>query len=179
MKSMTGTAVTALLALVAGASAGTALAQAAQHAAYKVTAADTTYLQTHTIDVGDVPGHQLRIYEIQRQFPKNGPVIDGLHLVKQVDRAFSDYTDFKGPAVVYGVWEFDNGDKFYARGDQVTESKRNPDGSLFATSHRISKITGGTGKFETMKGTLNALTTLDTKTGKNETQVDVDYTIGK
>jgi hypothetical protein len=77
------------------------------------------------------------------------------------------------------VWEFDNGDKFYARGDQVTESKRNPDGSLFATSHRISKITGGTGKFATMKGTLNALTTYDTKTGQNGTQVDIDYTMGK
>jgi hypothetical protein len=179
MKWMTVTAGTALFALVAGASPATAFAQTAQYASYKVAAADTTYSQQHTIDVGDVPGHQLRIYEIQRQFPKNGPVIGGLRLVKQVDRAFSDYTDFKGPAVVYGVWEFENGDKFYARGDQVTESKRNPDGSLFATSHRISKITGGTGKFQAMKGTLDALTTLDNKTGKNETQVDLEYSMGK
>jgi hypothetical protein len=99
--------------------------------------------------------------------------------VRQWDRAFSDYTDYKGPAIVYGVWEFENGDKFYARGDQVTESTTNPDGSMTATSHRISKITEGTGKFRDLKGTPKALTTLETKQGLYDTQVDVEYWMDK
>jgi len=41
----------------------------------------------------------------------------------------------RGSGLAGGVWEFENGDKFYARGDQVTESTTNPDGSITATSH--------------------------------------------
>jgi hypothetical protein len=36
------------------------------------------YVQQHVIDMDDVPGHQLRIYEAHRDYPADkAPVIDG------------------------------------------------------------------------------------------------------
>ena len=40
--------------------------------------ANTTYTQQYAIDVGDVPGHQVRIFEIYRRFPNDTPNCEGL-----------------------------------------------------------------------------------------------------
>ena len=32
-------------------------------------AANSTYTQQHVLDVGDVPGHQVRIFELHRTYP--------------------------------------------------------------------------------------------------------------
>jgi hypothetical protein len=51
-----------------------ASAQEKQTIAYKSLAANSKFTQQHVIDVGDVPGHQIRIYEHHRTFPMNPPV---------------------------------------------------------------------------------------------------------
>jgi hypothetical protein len=38
-----------------------------------VEAANSTYTQQHVLDVGDVPGHQIRIYEVHRTYPNDKP----------------------------------------------------------------------------------------------------------
>jgi hypothetical protein len=53
------------------------VAQERQRASFKTSAQNTKYTQQHLIDVGDVPGHQVRIYEIHRTFPADPPVING------------------------------------------------------------------------------------------------------
>jgi hypothetical protein len=53
----------------------------------------------------DVPGHQLRIYEVHRDYPtENGPVIEGEKVVEAWVRGFSNYTNGVGP--VYGNTTF-------------------------------------------------------------------------
>src|SRR6266436_3810700 len=44
---------------------------AQQQLAFKVTAENTQYTQQHTIDVGDVSGHQIRVFEIRRRYPSS------------------------------------------------------------------------------------------------------------
>src|SRR5260370_2080412 len=83
---------------------GGAVAQQNQHVFYKTTAENSKYTQQNVIDVGDVPGHQVRIYEIHRTYPTNPPVINGLKLVEQWTRGTSDYIDNNGTSTTYGVY---------------------------------------------------------------------------
>ena|ERR1700730_2347199 len=84
------------MALLSLAVALPAFAQQKQHISYKVSAENSKYTQQHVIDVGDVPGHQVRVYEIYRSFPNNAPVINGLKVKETWTRATSDYTDGNG-----------------------------------------------------------------------------------
>ena len=47
---------------------GHGMAQEKQQTSWKVPEANTKYTQRLNIDVGDVPGHVVRIFEIQRKF---------------------------------------------------------------------------------------------------------------
>src|SRR5438128_426876 len=85
----------ALLCLAVALPAGDALAQQKQKVSYKVSAENSKYTQQHLIDVGDVPGHEVRIFEIRRTFPNNPPMINGVKLVEQWTRGLTDQTDSK------------------------------------------------------------------------------------
>ena len=61
--------------------------------AFKVAAENTKYTQQHAIDVGDVSGHQVRLFEIHRTYPSNPPEINGMKIVESWARGISDYTN--------------------------------------------------------------------------------------
>ena len=63
----------------------------------EVPAANARYTGQHTFDVGDVPGHQVRIFELRRTFPDDQPNCEGLKRVEQWMRGYSDYVDRNGP----------------------------------------------------------------------------------
>ena len=44
---------------------------------FEVSAENTKYTKQHIIDVGDVPGHQVRVFEIHRAYPSNAPTSNG------------------------------------------------------------------------------------------------------
>ena len=54
---------------------------------------DTRYTQEHMIDVGDVPGHQVRIYEITVTYKKDELAFDGVSVKEGWSRSMSDYTN--------------------------------------------------------------------------------------
>jgi hypothetical protein len=56
---------------------GPALAEQKQRLIFKVDAANTKYPQQYTIDVDDVPGHQVRLFEIRRTYPSDAPASTG------------------------------------------------------------------------------------------------------
>lgn len=154
-------------------------AQQKQKVSYKVSAENSKYTQQHVIDVGDVPGHQVRLYEIHRTFPKDAPMFEGVRLKEVWTRGYSDYTDLNGPSLVYNVYLLENGDKFYSRIDLVAQSVANADGSKKTTSTSAGSLTGGTGKLRGIRGTIKAVTISDIKAGRNETQADFEYWIEK
>ena len=45
---------------------------------YKAPPGTTKYAQTHLMDIGDVPGHQVRMTEILSSYSGNGPTYDGV-----------------------------------------------------------------------------------------------------
>ena len=55
------------------------------------------------IDVADMPGHQLRAYEIHRTFPADPPVINGLALKEIWTSGVSDTVDQNGTAAAQAL----------------------------------------------------------------------------
>jgi hypothetical protein len=158
---------------------GDAHAQQMQRLSFKTPAANTKYTQQHVLDVGDVPGHQVRIYELHRIFPTDAPVINGVKVVETWGRNISDYTDNNGPGITYTVYMMEGGDKFFSRGSLISQSSVNADGTKKNTATSVATITGGTGKFAGIKGTIRTLTLFDQKTGLNEAVTEIEYSVGK
>lgn len=148
------------------------LAQESQRVFFSTSAENTKYTQQHLIEVGDVPGHHVSLFEISRTFPNDPPIIGGLALKEEWFRGTSDYTDNNGPASFYGVYVLENGDKFFAYSTAVS---RKAGAGLSAVT--VGRITGGTGKFANMRGTIYTVRTADPAAGINEGQTEIEYVL--
>src|SRR6266571_4000173 len=76
---------------------------AQQRLVFKVAAENTKYTQQHAIDVGDVSGHQVRLFEIHRTYPSNAPVIKGMKIVESWTRGITNYTNNNGEGTTSGL----------------------------------------------------------------------------
>lgn len=161
-----------LLCLGIAVPADNAVAQEKQHVSYKNTSENTEVRATN-VDVGDVPNHIVRVFDVHRTH-QNGPMINGVRLVEEFARGATDVTDNNGASVGYGVFVLENGDRFFSRFTQVN---KNSSGKIAATG--IGPITGGTGKMADIHGFVQFVVNFDVKSGFNEQQTDIDYTIGK
>ena len=168
-------AAAAIASLAIAFSLGGAVAQQIQHVSFQSAAANSKYTEQHVIDVGDVPGHQVRVYEIHRTYPPNQPVINGLKLTEAWTRATSDYVNNSGSGDNYSVFVLENGDKFFAHSTLVAQSSGT--GKLTATVSGV--ITGGTGKLSGIRGLIQSVTQAEPKAGINENQTTIDYFIEK
>jgi hypothetical protein len=168
---MRSTLVTAALLCLVG---GNGLAQEKQHVSFKTPAENGKFTQQLIIDVGDAPEHIVRAFEIHFTFPNNAPAINGLKLVETWGRGITDYIDGNGSATVYIVISTESHDRLFARVTGVTSKTSQ---RLAAT--QVGVITGGTGKLAGMQGVVRISADFDYKTGFNETQFDIDYSIGK
>jgi hypothetical protein len=149
------------------------LAQESQRVFFAASAENTKYTQQLVIEVGDVPGHHVRLFEIRRTFPNDPPIIGGLALKEEWFRGTSDYTDNNGPASFYGVYVLENGDKFFTYSTAIS---RKAGAGLSAVT--VGRITGGTGKFANMRGTVYTVRTADPAAGINEGQTEIEYALG-
>jgi hypothetical protein len=164
-----------LLCLAVALPVGAASAQEKQRVSFKVDAANAKYTQQLFLDVGDVPGHQVRAYEQVRTYPNNAPMINGVKVKENWTRGVSDYTDNNGPNNSYGVYVMENGDKFFVRTATLAQSAGA--GKLNFTS--VSSITGGTGKLAGIHGTIKSTGVADPKVGFVETLYDIEYWMDK
>jgi len=161
----------AILSLAVALPARNAAAQQKRQVSFKVDAANSKFTQQLFLDVGDVPGHQVRALEIHRLFPSNPPEVNGLKVKETWTRGYSDYTDNNGHNSTYTIWVVENGDKFFVRGDTVAQSSGG--GKLSFLS--ASSITGGTGKLAGIQGIVRSSGNADPKMGFNESQYEIEY----
>ena len=77
------------------------------------TAAKSNYTQQHVLDVGDVSGHQIRVYELHRTYANDKPNCENLKRTELWSRGYSDYIDRNGRTWGYDVISFENGDKIF------------------------------------------------------------------
>ena len=165
----------ALSCLAVALAAGDAAAQQKQHVSFKVPAENAKYQQVHYIDIGDVPGHQVRVFEIYRAFPSNAPLINGVKLKEMWNRGLSDYTDGSGPNNGYTVFVLESGDKFFARTTTLAQST----GAGKLTTAGAGPITGGSGKLAGIQGIIRTSGTAEPKAGIVETQYEIEYWLEK
>jgi hypothetical protein len=127
------------------------------------------YVQQHIIDVGDIPGHQVRILEVQRTYTTDNPVVMGTKVVESRTRGSSDYINGVGPAQGYEIWVLEDGNKIFQEWRATSYTEATSTGSRRGTSHATIRLTGGTGRFATIRGVITNDVEFDTdpKTGYN------------
>jgi hypothetical protein len=136
--------------------------------------AEDKYTQHQTIEVGDMPNHVLRSFELHRTYSDNEPVINGLRLVEEWDRGIADYVKTNGSGTVYSTYLMENGDKFFARTALLVQT----DSERLVVSN-VGIVTGGTGKFAGMQGIVRMSTTIEAKTKVNYSQTEIEYSISR
>jgi hypothetical protein len=156
-----------------------AMAQKVCKESFKNIAANTEYTQQHVIDSADIPGHQIRIYEIHRTFPDSKKNCEGLKEVESWSWGYSDYTNGNGRAWGYGVSIFENGDKWFFEWSGTSQALANPDGPGKRLFSGTGVITGGTGVYKGVRGTTRSQTYFDPETGYNEGEGTSEYWIEK
>ena len=122
----------------------------------------SSYVQQHVIDVGDVSGHQVRIFEVHRVRSSSQLVLDGVKVVEEWNRGFSDYTNGVGPVRGYGIWVLEDGNKVFSEGTGTSYSEVTATGSKRGTFNGTTRIVGGTGKFAKIRGTVTDVVEFDT-----------------
>ena len=128
------------------------MAQQKQSLSYSKSSSDSRYTQEHMIDVGDVPGHQVRIYEITLSFKNDELAFEGVAVKEQWVRGMSDYTNWSGPATTYSVYVLEDGNKVFMRGTVTSQMTANADGSKALRFSTVENFVGGTGKFVGIRG---------------------------
>lgn len=123
---------------------------------------NSRYVQQHIIDVGDVSGHQVRILEVHRVHTAKQIVLNGVKVVEEWDRGFSDYTNGVGPANGYGIWMLEDGSKVFLEWHGTAYSATTATGSKRGTFNGATKIVGGTGKFSKIRGVVSDSVEFDT-----------------
>lgn len=106
--------------------------------------AKSTYTQQHTLGVGDLPGHQIRIFEIHRTYPNDKPNCEGLKRTESWERSYSSYIDWNGPVTAFGVTVLENGDKIFTQVVGTSQTAIGPDGTKSSTFTGVTRCTGGT-----------------------------------
>lgn len=91
-------------------------AQEKKTVSFDAKAAGNKYTQQYAIDVGDAPAHQLRLFELIRNYGEDAPMIEGVHLKQATIRGTTDYTDMNGLGSSYVIYEMDSGERIYANG---------------------------------------------------------------
>ena len=138
-------------------------------------AASTKYVQQHALDVGDAPGHQLRIAELVATYGADAPEYGGVKAVEARTRLSSDYTDGSGRMQIYVVLLMANGDRIYQRSEGLTHSSSAADGSRKTAFSTVTTLTGGTGKFATIRGVLRTTGFTDFKVGTSGASTEGEY----
>jgi hypothetical protein len=156
--------IVALLVLATISSPGTASAQ--QRYPIEVRSEWTLegrYTKQHVIDVGDVPGHQLRILEIYRTYnEKSRFAVSGVKVKESFIWGFTDYITGIGTALAYGVWILEDGEKVFSERSGSSQTQPTGAGSYYGTYHGTLKITGGTGRYRGIRGTMTEVVEFNT-----------------
>jgi hypothetical protein len=165
----------ALLCLAIGLPESNALAKQKQQVSFKVSAANSKYIVSQNVDVGDVPNHIVRLFDVHSSLP-NAATINGLKLAELFIRGTGEIADGNGSTAGYFVLVVENGDKLFARNASVVQSVS---GKITATT--VGDITGGTGRLAGIRGVIRSVINFDPSPGGvvSNSQFDIDYSIGK
>jgi hypothetical protein len=124
-----------------------------KYAVSEGTNAKSEYVQEKIIDVGDRPGHQLRVYELKNEYPDRDFEFAGVKVQKSVVKGMSDYTSWSGSFTTYTVYSLEDGSEIHSRGTGTTQSTMGAEGKRVAFKFSfVENYVGGTKKFKGIRG---------------------------
>ena len=141
--------------------------------------AKSTYTQQHALDVGDVPRHQVRVFEIHRTYPNDKPNCEGLKRTESWERGYSNYIDWNGPVTTFGVTMLENGDKIFTQVVGTSQTTIGPDGTKNSTFTGVARYTGGTGKYKGIRGFVRVSSKFDPEKNVNVLETEGEYWLEK
>lgn len=113
------------------------------------------YNKMHVIDAGDIPGHQIRISEIQRIYNDKSKLnVSGIRVLESVFWGYSDNVRGVGKAWGYGAWILEDGNRVFIEYSGTIQSTPDGSGGLQGIYHGTSRLTGGTGQLKGIRGTM-------------------------
>lgn len=125
------------------------------------------YTQQLTIDVADVPGHQVRVVEIHYTYnDKSRFAFKEVKVREGWARGYSDQIGGIGPAWGYVVYLLEDGDRVFGSYIGSAEGALTPAGSRKGTYQGTTRLTGGTGKYKGLRGLLVTNVRYDTDQNK-------------
>ena len=161
----------AVVTVVALASVWSAPAAAQQKFKYAYSAsAPGKYTEQHVLDVGDMPGHQIRVATIANTYPADGPAFDGVKAVDSTIWVSSDYVNGSGRFTQYVVMRMENGDRIYQHVEGQLQTSAGK-----ATYSTVTTLRGGTGKFVGIRGVIRGSGVTDFKTGPTASPSEGEY----
>jgi hypothetical protein len=122
--------------------------------AYGLDASATRSARHYRVEVGDVPRHELRVFDLTRKFTRGEPVIDGVRVTESQERGVADLVDQDGSERAYVIYVLEDGNRVFGRYDGTVRTRRWPDGSRHYDVRGTIELTGGTGRFEAIRGTV-------------------------
>lgn len=164
-----------LAAVLAFAGVPDALAQDICKRTIDLNSAVSEYTEQHVLDVGDLAGHQIRIFELHRTFPDIESNCEDLKQTASVSYGYSDYINRSGRAWGYSVDTFENGDKIYSSFSGTSHTEINEDGVLRSTYTGTTTYTGGTGIYQGIRGNSRAKIIFDLEANLNVGEFEMEY----
>jgi len=137
------------------------------------------YTVQHTLDVGDVPGHQIRIATLHTKNSDKAGEFDGVKVLETTAWLTSDYINGSGRFTTYAVASMANGDKIYSRGEGMTHTAVAADGSRKTSFSTVTTYIGGTGRFATLRGSARGTGATDFKSGFSTSSSTGEYWFDK
>jgi hypothetical protein len=129
--------------------------------AYGLDGGATRYVRQYRVEVGDVPRHELRVFDLTRKFTHGTPVIDGVRLTETQERGIADLVDQDGRENAYVIYVLEDGNRVFGRYSGTVRTRRWPDGSRHYDVRGTIELTGGTGRFESIRGSVTVWQALD------------------
>ena len=142
---------------------------------FKAPTASDRYTQQYLIEVGDAPGHHLRVAELQAKYTTDGPVFDGVKVTAVLSRLTSDYVEGNGRGQGYQIYMLETGEKIFARFEVLAQTTAGADGSRKSSFNTLITLTGGSGKFKLIRGSLRSTGSTDFKSGTSGVQTEGEY----
>jgi hypothetical protein len=166
-------AAAAVLLAIAPHAIGIASAQERFKLQYNHVGQSSKYLAQQAYDVGDQPGHQVRIYKVQRTYSEESTlVIRGVRVKSSEANGYSDYTNGIGPIWGYEVWTMEDGGKVFLTYTGSTFSEPTETGSRRGIATSATRITGGTGAWKSLRGMMHSASKFDSDPQKGYSQAD-------
>ena len=106
------------------------------------------YVQQKVIDVPDIKGHVVRIYEIEQKI-KNTKLCNGDSLVLVHWYGMRDHIDHGGSISGYDIYTTEKGDQLFFK---ITGNSQRKVGEDLADEHVTGRIIGGTGALAAVEG---------------------------